>query len=1145
MKSKNPKDYWKIINEPKGDKGLTVFVEGNDITRWFNSSNVDDDADYTGLSITKKNTTQLIVAFKSGFSLTIGVSAEQLDITVGAPDTFINKTKGLMGVFNGDATDDLLPPGDNALPLSNSSTEKTIFVDFGERWRIDSLDSLFYYAPGESYSTYARTDFKPLFIEDVLRNMTTERRTKATETCGDNKECIFDYAVTDKAEAAAATLETNSKNVKVAETLSNASPNITVEAVFNAMVGMENILAVSAFDPDGDDVTITPESSLDGATFDGGVFKWTPVNMEPVNISFSASDGKGGVASADVTVNLCNCTGHGECQFDQLADGYELKQSFRVVQCSCSKGWGGDYCEEDFDGCQDNPCTEGTNCTDMTADEEVLTGQLYNCSECPAGTMEDGGICFPINECDPENPLHDCEQICVKQKTGFTCACEDGYRLKENQKNCSEIDECAEGTSQCEHQCKNTNGSFQCSCFDGYSLNTDNLKCSIDVDECSNNTAGCDHNCTNFDGGFNCSCNDGFQLMSDKISCTPCLSGTWGEDCKRLCNCRESDTVCNVTAGCEECAAGFTGGDCHEDIDECAGDEHRCDEHANCTNTVGTFKCTCHVGFTQFNATVCQDFDECNSDPCDNGGECINGNNNYTCDCLAGYTGVNCETEINECESSPCSSDGTCQDLVNRYRCACIHGYTGERCETDLDNECASSPCVNGATCEDKVGGFLCHCIHGYSGDTCNTDINECSSSPCENGGTCSTQQLNMFSCKCAAGYTGTNCESDVDECGSNPCQNGGKCQDGLNTYQCSCASGYTGIHCDRGFPATLPASMKTRLTVSVKLLDKTFSRELSDKFSSKYKALKSIVVEAPESDTGHLAHVAVPNTSRAPKTPYAPTSLFVPHLSQLKFVLDVKLGPGKYEIDGVTFKSGSIVVTYEVVVPKKESTVMQSNITTAIKKHSGSFAGSAIDGNHVSIAETTIIRYYGQFRVPELEYVDNYGVDTSDEYMKLAEEVRFTLSEIYQADIRVGSRLVNVTDITFTKGSVVVDFFLWVDSTLSNWDVLQDILGKVPFSVGGRAVDLKSVKLSDKELEDADFPWLPVILGSVLAVILLICVILLVVHNCNISRNTASSSSIDNHLYSPNRLRRDRLWRQTSPRNPIDPSIDPQYQVH
>ena len=46
---------------------------------------------------------------------------------------------------------------------------------------------------------------------------------------------------------------------------------------------------------------------------------------------------------------------------------------------------------------------------------------------------------------------------------------------------------------------------------------------------------------------------------------------------------------------------------------------------------------------------------------------------------------------------------------------------------------------------------------------------------------------------------------------------------------------------------------------------------------------------------------------------------------------------------------SGSVVVTYEVIVPKNESTVMQSNIVTAIKKHNGSFAGSAIDGNYVS----------------------------------------------------------------------------------------------------------------------------------------------------------------------------------------------------
>ena len=62
---------------------------------------------------------------------------------------------------------------------------------------------------------------------------------------------------------------------------------------------------------------------------------------------FSASDGKGGVAAADVTVNLCNCSGHGECLFDLLADGYELKQTFRIVQCNCSTGWEGKTYEVD------------------------------------------------------------------------------------------------------------------------------------------------------------------------------------------------------------------------------------------------------------------------------------------------------------------------------------------------------------------------------------------------------------------------------------------------------------------------------------------------------------------------------------------------------------------------------------------------------------------------------------------------------------------------------------------------------------------------------------------------------------------------------------------------------------------------------
>ena len=158
-----------------------------------------------------------------------------------------------------------------------------------------------------------------------------------------------------------------------------------------------------------------------------------------------------------------------------------MNKLITVTSC-CHLFMLGDYCESDLDGCQDNPCTEGTNCTDVNPAEQVIGGKSYTCSECPAGTEDNEGVClreyslltcvllqhytiigvsskhnsvmhlvnsfgdyYPlqcicfaaINECDPANARHDCEQICVDQANGFTCTCTYGYRLLEDNKNCT------------------------------------------------------------------------------------------------------------------------------------------------------------------------------------------------------------------------------------------------------------------------------------------------------------------------------------------------------------------------------------------------------------------------------------------------------------------------------------------------------------------------------------------------------------------------------------------------------------------------------------------------------------------------------------------------------------------------------------
>ena len=95
------------------------------------------------------------------------------------------------------------------------------------------------------------------------------------------------------------------------------------------------------------------------------------------------------------------------------------------------------------------------------------------------------------------------------------------------------------------------------------------------------------------------------------------------------------------------------------DIDECSGEEYPCDSNANCTNNDGSFFCTCHSGYTGDGlscegeeCTLCGnlrfetirnylllDIDECEMDnDCDEeNGVCTNTNGSYLCSCKMGF----------------------------------------------------------------------------------------------------------------------------------------------------------------------------------------------------------------------------------------------------------------------------------------------------------------------------------------------------------------------------------------------------------------------------------------------------------------------------------------------------------------------------
>ena len=223
---------------------------------------------------------------------------------------------------------------------------------------------------------------------------------------------------------------------------------------------------------------------------------------------------------------------------------------------------------------------------------------------------------------------------------------------------------------------------------------------------------------------------------------------------KATCINREGNYTCN-------CVSGYVGdgliqfyGEGCADIDECLEGTHNCHSGARCDNTEGSFTCTCLNGYTG-NGTSCFDIDECEEQTkhCDqtidfeiNGrtyrnltATCTNTVGSFICTCPKGYAdrngnGSKC-IDINECSYSTrkeyCGEHATCTNTYGGYTCACAKGYDGTPNTKDgcIDvDECAKGNICRETTydsnynnirsyyhysCENTVGSYKCHRLYG------------------------------------------------------------------------------------------------------------------------------------------------------------------------------------------------------------------------------------------------------------------------------------------------------------------------------------------------------------------------------------------------------------------------------------------------
>ncbi|XP_030838223.1 sushi domain-containing protein 2-like, partial [Strongylocentrotus purpuratus] len=166
-----------------GDGQHFTRIEFDQASRWS----------YSGVSVTGRNITSggIIVAFDGGLGLNLKAAEGAMSILLVAPDSFRGQTQGLMGTWNGNASDDFLTPQGSF--LSPDLTTEQLHYQFGLLWEIDAAESLFYYEPSNDHESHTDRTYTPVF--EPVANPSVDQ-SLVLEVCGTNQFCIFDYQTT-------------------------------------------------------------------------------------------------------------------------------------------------------------------------------------------------------------------------------------------------------------------------------------------------------------------------------------------------------------------------------------------------------------------------------------------------------------------------------------------------------------------------------------------------------------------------------------------------------------------------------------------------------------------------------------------------------------------------------------------------------------------------------------------------------------------------------------------------------------------------------------------------------------------------------------------------------------------------------------
>ncbi|XP_061862007.1 mucin-4-like [Colius striatus] len=377
-----------------GSQGDIQVLLNNKTIQFSYSQDMDADVYYSP-GVLLVNTSSLTAVFDGATAVSISATSKILSVVCSLPDGYHNRTKGLLGTWDHDLTDDFQMPNGTSIPVNSSEEE---IYSYGMTWAVG--EHRLFAQPLDS----PVTNFTPIFLSGLQQENESQYQLAASQ-CHGSKECIYDSLSTGDVALGLATQSLTADFQQKKAMLTTFPPVIMGDTSITAF-RTERVRR--QYHAVGVGARFVPLLSPDLNVSESGTLTWEPRRMAPLTLSLEAVGSNNLSALLQLRFTLCSCSRSRECDY---SDTVTLEDSsLQLAACRCESGYLGAFCQVPPDPCAQG-CFPGVACAPRAG-----------CGPCPAGLTGDGRHCSDIDEC-AQGTACPGNATCTNTVGSYTCSC--------------------------------------------------------------------------------------------------------------------------------------------------------------------------------------------------------------------------------------------------------------------------------------------------------------------------------------------------------------------------------------------------------------------------------------------------------------------------------------------------------------------------------------------------------------------------------------------------------------------------------------------------------------------------------------------------------------------------------------------------